>query len=158
MDSSPRSGSSSYPGGRAARTAASALFPSSPIWLAIALFSGAWTVAVLYFGIHEAVERPSQLVGGVAVLAGLAAVGACVFPNDGWIGAPGGTGLLLVLLGLGSGLAAYTFASIRKTFDLIGYRGGRNVEPREWYVGIHRLISVCVAAVGFFLFGGPALA
>jgi len=97
----------------------------------------------------------------VAVLAGaafLTTAATAPFSNGGWIGTPGGIGLLLLGGGVVGLLAAYSYISISKEFELIGFSGSRKVEPRPWYVGFHRLAALCVVAVGFVLLDGFALA
>lgn len=140
------------------RTAAvHALFPDGTLWLAVVALSGLWTAVVVYGGARAAFETERGLGAVVAAVAFATTAGSAAFPNGGWIASTGGSGLLFVALGLFGFLGAYTYISLSKEFELIGFSGSRSVEPKPWYVGFHRLGALCFLAIGFVLLDGLAL-
>jgi|AntDeeMinimDraft_4_1070355.scaffolds.fasta_scaffold00630_2 hypothetical protein len=141
------------------RTAAvHALFPDGPFWVAVVVISGIWTAAIVFAGARAIFELESGLAAPIAGAAFLTAAASAVLGNGGWTGTPGDIGLLLLGGGVVGLLAAYSYISISKEFELIGFSGSRTVEPRPWYVGFHRLVALCVVAVGFVFLDGFALA
>lgn len=138
--------------------AVAALFPDGPVWLAAAAVSGVWTAAVVYGGARAAVDAGPGWAALVAAAALATASGTALLPNGGWFGTPGGLGLLLVAVGVVGLLGAYTFISVSKEFELVGFSGSERVTPEPWYVGLHRLFAVCLLAAGFLFLDGLALA
>ncbi|WP_225336452.1 hypothetical protein [Halomicrobium urmianum] len=134
-----------------------ALFPDGPLWLAVVLVSGAWSAAVVYGGALDDDDRAGSGAAVVAVLAFVAASGSAVLGNGGWTAAPGGFGLLLIAAGVVGVVGSYTFIELSKNHELIGFRGKRHVEPRGWYVALHRIGAAVAVAAGFVLLDGHAL-
>ncbi|WP_226023736.1 hypothetical protein [Halomicrobium salinisoli] len=134
-----------------------ALFPDGPLWIAVVVASGAWTAFVLHGGASSAGEWTD---GEATVIAGagFVAVAASLVPADGgWIGVPGGFGLLLIAGGVVGVVGSYTFIELSKNHELIGFRGKDRVEPKGWYVALHRIGASLTLAAGFVLLDGHAL-
>lgn len=140
------------------RTAAvDALFPDGALWLAAVAVSGPWAAAVVYGGTRGAFDVGRKGSAAVATTAGLSVAGSVLLANGGWLGAPGAMGVLVVVGGVVGLVGARTSITISKTFELIGFSGGDRVEPKPWYVALHRLGAVAALAVGFLLLDGIAL-
>lgn len=140
------------------RTAAvEALFPDGTLWLAVLVVSALWTAAILYYGTRGAFGVGPKGAGAVAA-AGASTIGAsAIMADGGWFGAPGAMGLLLVVVALVGVLGSYSYITIAKTFELIGFSGSEKVDPRPWYVALHRIGAFVVLVVGFVLLDGIAL-
>ncbi|SFR96703.1 hypothetical protein SAMN05216559_1688 [Halomicrobium zhouii] len=135
-----------------------ALFPDGPLWAAVVVLSALWTGFVVFGGARAGFEMEVGLAAPLAAAAFLTTAASAALGNGGWTGTPGGIGLLLLGGGVVGLLAAYTYISISKEFELVGFSGSRQVEPQSWYVGLHRLVALCVVVVGFVFLDGLALA
>ncbi|WP_440007599.1 hypothetical protein [Halomicrococcus sp. SG-WS-1] len=128
----------------------------STVFLAVLAATLAWQ-GYVFAGALRGVRDASRerAVGVAAVLAalafGFAAVGAVSFPPD----APNEIlGLLGVAVGFVAFALARTFVAIDTFFELIGMRGRKNVEPRDWYLWLRRAMGALVMVAGFVLSGG----
>lgn len=141
------------------RTAAvHALFPDGPLWLAVVTISGLWSAIVVFAGARGVFEMEVGLAAPLAAAAFLTTAASAALGNGGWTGTPGGIGLLLLGGGVAGLLAAHSYISISKEFELIGFSGSRKVDPRPWYVGMHRIVAFCAVLAGFVFLDGFALA
>lgn len=134
-----------------------ALSPDGTLWAAVVVVSGLWTAAVLYGATRAQFRDSNRAAAAVAVAALLTPVLSILLSDSGLIHGPlGGLGIVLVLVATPAFLLARTFIQISKAFELIGFRGSREVEPAPWYVGLHRLAALCGIALGFVFAGGLA--
>jgi len=136
--------------------AVDALTPEGTLWLAVVVLTGVWTAAVVYGGARAFFDAERVVAGAGAVAALLTVAGSVFFADGGLSGAPFGLGLLLAFVGAIGFLGAYTYISISKSFELIGFSGSREVTPDAWYVGAHRLGGLALLAVGFLFVDGLA--
>ncbi len=132
-----------------------ALSPDGTLWAAVVVVSGVWTAAVLYGATRAQFRDTNTAAVPVAVAALLTAALSILLSDSGLLdGTLGGLGIVLVLVAVPAFLWARTFIQISKAFELIGFRGSREVEPAPWYVGLHRLAALCGIALGFVFAGG----
>jgi hypothetical protein len=47
------------------------------------------------------------------------------------------------------------YIGYQKTVELIGFSGSDEVQPRGWYVALHRLGGLLAFTVAFWILGGP---
>lgn len=140
------------------RTAAvEQLFPEGTLWLVAVIVSGVWTAAIIYGGTAAVFEVGRGRAALVAAVAFVSTAASAIFANGGWIGAPIGFGLLLVIAGILALLGAYTYITFSKDLELIGFGGSEQVTPEPWYVGLHRAGAVIGLALGFVLVDGIAV-
>ncbi len=133
------------------------LFPDGPLWMALVLLSGLWSATIVYGGARAFFESEQTTAVLVAAIALITTTGSVVLTNDGWINVSSGIGFLLFVAGVAGLLGAYTFISISKSFELIGFSGSEGVTPRPWYVGLHRIAAVCALGLGFVWMDGLAV-
>ncbi|MFC3959026.1 YIP1 family protein [Halovivax cerinus] len=140
------------------RTAAvSQLFPDGSLWLAVVTVSGVWTAAIVYGGVASAFDVGRGKAALIAAVAFVSTAASAALANGGWIGAPIGFGLLLVVGGIVGLLGAYTYSTVSKELELIGFGGSETVTPEPWYVGLHRAGALIGLAFGFVLVDGIAV-
>ncbi|ESP90054.1 hypothetical protein [Candidatus Halobonum tyrrellensis] len=137
--------------------AVDALFPDGALWAAVVVVSALWTAAVVLGGARASLDVRRTPAALVAAASFAAVAGSVALPNGGWLGAPGGAGLVLVLVGVVGLAGAHTYISVSKAFELVGFGGSEQVTPKPWYVWLHRLTGLAVVAVGFVLLDGVAL-
>ena len=137
--------------------AVDALTPEGAIWAAVVVVSGLWTAAVLYGATRAQFRDSNVAAAAVAAAALLTAVLSIPLPTGGLIRGPlGGLGIVLVVVAAPGLLWARMLIEISKAFELIGFRGSREVEPEPWYVALHRLTALCGLALGFVFADGLA--
>lgn len=134
-----------------------ALFPDGQLWSVVVVISGLWTAAIVYGGARGAFDVKRRRAGAVAVVAGLSVAASAFLAHGGWFGTPTALGVVFVVGGAVGLAASRTLLTISKTLELIGYSGSRGVEPKPWYVALHRLGAAVALAVGFVLLDGLAL-
>ena len=124
---------------------------------ALSLLVTAWQVYVFACGLREArdVELGRAAVAVVAPTAAALLV-AAVDPLAGDRGAAELYVYGLLMVGFGLLMVYFPRALIRHDtrWELIGMRGREHVEPKEWYVALHRVGGVLFAAAGFVVLGG----
>ena len=128
----------------------------STVFLAVVAATLAWQSYVFAGALRGArdVSR-ERAVGVVAPLAlltfGVVVFGPPTFPAD----APNEIlGLVVVAVGFAAFALARTLIAVDTFFELVGMRGRENVEPRGWYLRLHRTGGVLVMIAGFAAFGG----
>lgn len=140
------------------RTAAvDALFPDGTLWLAVLAVSALWTAAILYGATRGAFGVGPTGAGALAA-AGASTIGAsAIVADNGWLAAPAAAGVLFLVMGLVGVLGSYSYITIAKNFELIGFSGSGEVDPKPWYVAFHRIGAFVALVVGFVFLDGIAL-
>lgn len=134
-----------------------AMFPDGQLWSVVVAISGLWTAVIVYGGARGAFDVSQRRAGAVAVVAGLSVAASAFLTQGGWFGGPAGLGVVFVVGGAVGLAATRTLITISKTLELIGFSGSQRVEPKSWYVALHRLGAAFALAVGFLLLDGLAL-
>ncbi|GAA0656726.1 hypothetical protein GCM10009019_20930 [Salarchaeum japonicum] len=137
--------------------AADALTPSSSVWLAVVAATAAWSALVWWQSWQAAFDVSSRRAGTIAGVAGACFLLSALAPVLVGGGA-GVVGVLLVALGIPALAFPRDLERIDLAFDLIGTRGGENVEPKPWRVALQQVSGLALVAVGTVLLGGLALA
>lgn len=121
---------------------------------ALALATLCWQAYVFAGGLAAA--RGLSRDRALAVVAVPTGVSAAVVAARTDLTLPGTTAaaVVLVLVGLVQIAAPYALEMLDLRTDLIGTRGGRDVEPRAWRVKLTRLTGVGFATAGLWLLGG----
>jgi len=139
-----------------AEAAALALGSAQPALLAVSLVGLAWGLYVLAGAF--AVETRSWTGGTLAAtpMAALGLFGVLGSPlqvqtsADGFLPA---VFLFLVLFGVPLLVVPRGWIQLQKTFELIGFRNTRDVEPADWYVALHRIGGLLVVTGATVLLG-----
>lgn len=119
----------------------------SALVLGASLVALCWSGVVLYGVARDRLASVSGVVApviGPAVLATGLLVGA---PPTGSLSA----GVILALAGTPLAFAPRFVLQLSARAELIGYRGTRDVEPTDWYVGVNRALGVGIVLTGLVL-------
>ncbi|ELZ11140.1 hypothetical protein C479_07523 [Halovivax asiaticus JCM 14624] len=140
------------------RTAAvEQLFPDGTLWLVAVVVSGVWTAAIVYGGATATFEVGRRKAALTAAVAFVSTAASASVANGGWIGMPIGFGIVAVVAGVLGMLGTYTFITISKELELIGFGGSEQVTPEPWYVGLNRGAALVLLALGFVFVDGIAV-
>lgn len=138
----------------AARTLArDAMLPDSTLYALAVVATVAWSGYVWWGGWTAAFDvedsRPAVVAAASAGVLALPAVApVLVSPQVGL------AGLLLVLFGVPGLAIPRRLERLDVAFDLVGTRGGENVEIRPWRVALAQLTGLGMVVVGALLVGG----
>jgi hypothetical protein len=135
-----------------ARTVATGV-PGGPLFV-LSAAALCWGGVVLYGALRAGDRVPPTGAAAAVAVPLVALLGAA------WLGPPADGegavfGAVLVVFGLPNALAPRLLIRLEKIDDLIGMRG--SIEPKDWYVSLHRHGGLLAAAVGFLVAGAPAV-
>lgn len=134
-------------------TAVAALTPDGALYVGVVVATAVWSVYVWRAGWRAVLPDPDVRVDGAAVAGGLLVVVAATSPYL----PPSGvsmTGFVLVVFGLAPLAAPRLVERIDLFFDLIGTRGGENVEFKPWRIYLEQSVGYLLVAGGTVAVGG----
>jgi len=128
-----------------------AMLPDSAVWTAVVALTAAWSAYVWWGCWQSGLGASSERAAAVAVVVA-AAIGLTAFAPvvDLWRAL---FGLALVLVSLPAVAFSRKLERLDLWFDLIGTRGGENVEIRPWRVAIRQVVGLFGVLTGAVVAG-----
>lgn len=134
-------------------SAVAALTPNSALYVGVVVATAVWSAYVWRAGWRAVLPDPDIRTDAAAVAGALLVVVAGTSPYRPPVGV-GMTGFVLVVFGLAPLAAPRLVERIDLALDLIGTRGGENIEFEPWRIYLEQSVGFLLVAGGTVALGG----